>query len=167
MAEDTRPEMQPGSYFDYDQYHLDDEWHSQPAKMRESSLRMADANRDYEMAKADFRVVEAEIKQDIRHNPSRYRAEKLTEDSIKEIMVLQVRWQTANKKVIDAEHWLEVCKADVATLKDRRPALEKTTDLFMVGYFSKPRAGRGAGSQAAEENQSESAFGHRISRRNQ
>jgi hypothetical protein len=148
----------PDDWYEIDLYRLDEAWVSQVRLYHHFALKLADAQADWDRAKAATELAWAELAQDVRRNPTKYGAPKTTEDAVKEIVQMQREYQHAVAAEIDARHAVEVLRAAMGTLDNRKKGLEKAVDLFLSDYFAEPRKPAGAGREAAEKFEYKAAF---------
>lgn len=151
------------SYEDDDIFHLAEGnlaalWDEQPQLMLQWTRKLADAKEEYRRASANLELVEAELKLDIRMHAVKYGLEKVTEDGIKSKMIVNRQYQEALKEEIKAEHKMEVIKAKVTALHQRKAGLEAKVQLMTMGFHSKPKAPQEE-YDAMREAQREAAFG--------
>lgn len=129
-----------GSEFQIRNHHLDREWLSQPEFMHEYCVKLADAKKSLNDAKANLELVEAEQDREVRMHPSRFGIDKLSETRIKNAVVLTASYREANKDVIEAQHECDVLQAAVTALEHKKRALENLVHLHGMSYFSEPKA---------------------------
>jgi len=127
------------SDFDFDKHALDVEWHRQPKLYYKYATMAADTRKEWEEAKNNLKVVEAEVSLDVRKNPSVYGLEKITEGTISATVVIDDRVKEAQAAVIEARHEMDIVDAAVAAMDSRKKALEKEVDLWLANYFSEPK----------------------------
>ena len=137
-------------FFRIDQNRLDAEWLKQPQLYYEYAVILADAKEALGRARAKREVVVAEIDKDVRLRPEKYGVEKITEGVVEKTVILQERYQVANKGVIGAKHDVDIAQAAVDTLDHRKRALQDLVQLRMANYFSEPRM-KGGKEQMDEE----------------
>lgn len=127
-------------FFDLDKHQLDEEWINQPELYYVHSTNLTEAKRDYELSKSKLELVSAEIKMDIRKNPSNYGLDKVTEDAIKTALVLSNEYKEQDKATIESKYKVDSLQAIVDALDHRKKALENLVHLFGMNYFSTPKA---------------------------
>lgn len=138
-------------FFRPDEHRLDQEWLEQPRLFGKHALQLADARREHEETKAERDVIVAEIDMDIRRDPVKYDLPKVTEGSVEKLILLQPRYQKAQRKVIEAKHRVDVLQAVCDALEHRKKALENLVHLHGQDYFSTPTPPKGT-REAVEEN---------------
>ena len=142
--------------FTVDRDKLDEEWVNQPDLFHEFARQSADARLALEEKKQELDVVRAEIDKDIRERPGRYDADKVTENAIANIIILQPKFAKAQSAVNKARHTLDILQAAVSALEHRKKALEHLVFLHGQEYFSSPRA-RGVDSEKMRDAEKKSA----------
>ncbi len=130
------------NFTDLDEHSLEKEWIAQPKMFHFYARRLADARKEYEEAKINRDIVEAEIDKDIRLHPDRFMIPKITEEVVKKTTILQRGYKSAQEKVIQAKHRQDVLQASVDALEHRKKALENLVQLWSQDYFSEPRIPR-------------------------
>jgi hypothetical protein len=139
---------------------LDEEWVGQPALFYRYAARLANAKRMVDEMKAEMTVVEADLARKIRTDPGSYGVEKITESAVREALVLQPDYTTANEAVIEARHAAELYGAAVTALDHRKKALENLVYLHGQSYFATPQPREG--DQDAVERVKDRAFQRRV-----
>ena len=135
-----------------DELRLDKQWQEQPSLYHRYALELADAQREYQTARAAVDVAKAEVALDARRDPSRYGLEKTTEATIAEAVAVSEEVRAAVAHLIDARHDVDVLQAVVSGLDHRKKALENLVLLHLSDYWSTPRAPRGeAGAKVREQ----------------
>jgi hypothetical protein len=123
---------------------LDKEWCNQPRLRFRYGQELADARRGLATAKAELEVSEAELDLAVRSDPGKYGLEKVTEAAVKSTVPTLKQYQKAKRAVIDAQYAVDVLDAAVSSIDHRKKALEDLVQLFMMDYYSKPKAPEGA-----------------------
>lgn len=139
------------SYADIDVDRLDAEWLSQPKMFADAAQDLADAEYEYDLAKAELELVIAELDHDIRLFPEKYGVEKISEPAVKQATIRHKRHQEADRKLMEANYRLNLHKAEVNTLGQRKAALEDLVKLRLADYFSTPRTPKGVTSEVLNE----------------
>lgn len=152
---DDGPEPRP---FDLDLNRLDEEWVRQPRRYFVEAVKLADARRDLEMAKAAADVTAAEIDQDVRASPATFGLEKITEPAVERTVSLQKRMIEAKHRIISARHFVYVQQAMVDALDQKKHALQDAVKLQLANYFSAPRVDGDDGRRMGEA-KADAAFG--------
>lgn len=138
--------------FEIDKNRLDEEWVNQQRNYNKAAHDMADAREALERAKAseevtndELKFVEAEIELEIRKNPSKFDLEKVTEEAIKKTVIVQEKRTKALRETykarsarIKAQHFYDICQADVFTLNNKKSAIESLVALDGRNYYSRP-----------------------------
>lgn len=133
-----------GSFLDIDENELDAEWLGQPKLRFSYSLKLAEAQHAFDEAKANLKLVEAEVEMDARESPEDYNLTKVTDASVKAAVLTSDRYKKAQKGLNDAQYRVNILWAAVNSIDDRRKALEKLVDLWQGSYFGEPRASASA-----------------------
>ena len=129
---------------------LDEEWVAQSSLRFSYGADLADAKRTLQSAKAELDVTEAELKLAIRSDPAKFNLDKVTEDVVKSAVLLEPEYQKAKTHVIESQHDVDVLDAAVSAIDHRKKALEDLVDLFLAGYYAKPKASDGSREQMQE-----------------
>jgi len=122
-----------------DELNLDKECISLPTNILKYANRLADAKRDVDEAKNSLEVVKADLAKEIRDTPGKFGLEKVTEGSIKEIILTNPRCQKAAQALRDAEHHADLAGAVLSALNIKKSALSNLVELHGMGYFSNPK----------------------------
>ena len=125
--------------FGIDENALDLEWRKHPKLYYKYACMAADARKEWEEAKNNLKVVEAEVSLDVRKNPGAYGLDKVTEGTISATVTIDTRVIESQKTVTEARHEMDIMDAAVAAMDSRKKALEKSVDLHLANYFSEPR----------------------------
>src|SRR4051812_8934052 len=120
-----RSDQPPDSFFEIDLYNLDLECQKQPKIFYEHAITLADARQDYERAKSQRDVIEAELDRDMRLNPETYDLAKITEPALAKAILLEGRYQKANELVIISKHSMDIAQAAVDALDHKKYAIQK------------------------------------------
>lgn len=123
-----------------DRNRLDDEWCGQSSLYHQWATEAAEARKNFDGAKAQLELVDAELATAIRKDPKSYDLEKTTNDIVGAAIVQQQEHREAAQAVIDAKYEYDMAQVAVDTLDHRRSALSRLVDLFLADYYSKPRA---------------------------
>lgn len=127
----------------FDPNRLDVEWCGQPALRMYWGAKLAEAKADLAEAKANLDVVQAEIDRDIRSDPAKYNLDKITENSIRNVVVVQDRYRKALGALVDAQHSVDVLQSVVSAVDHRKSALEELVKLRLSDYYSECRVPEG------------------------
>jgi hypothetical protein len=128
------------SMFDLNADELDTAWLAQPKRMKRACRKVADADADYEAAKAELDLVKAELDLAIRKNPKKFGLEKLSEGAINSTILTQQVYSEAHSEMLKQKHRVAVMKSNVTALDHNRSALEGMVKLHGQSYFATPRA---------------------------
>ena len=118
---------------------LADEWKEQPTLFLRWASKVADAQSEYDEAKAALELERAEVDRDIRDDPKSFGLDKITETAIAGVIATQKSYQLSNKRVIQARHALDVAKAAVTAIEHRKKALEMLVELWIRDYYADPK----------------------------
>lgn len=121
-----------------DKNRLDEELVVQVKLYRKYALMLADAKNDYLVSKGQLELHQAELSKQIRMAPEKFGFEKLTEDTVKRIIVADATYQKLNDKLMRAEHREGVLSAIVRTLDTRKSTLESLVKLRLADYYAEP-----------------------------
>ena len=121
-----------------DLFRLDEEWIEQPELFHTYAQKLADANSEFDTAKAGLEVTKAELDREIRQNPDSFELSKLTEPLITSTVLIQPEYSKANRILIEARHTRDILQATVNALDHRKKALEKLVELHGRDYFAVP-----------------------------
>lgn len=145
-----------------DKHRLDEELQEQPKLCRIYSDHSADAQKDLDEAEARLEFVEADLDRDIRRFPERYGYEEKapTEPAIKKTIVLNKRYQEANKEVIQARYRVNQLKGVCNSIEHKKKSIESLVYLHSQGYWAEPRV-NGEGRKKVGEVTADRAFGKR------
>ena len=127
------------NFADIDRMRLDEEWYQHPKLYSKHVDLLAEAKMGLLEASARLEVIKSETALDIRRNPTKYDAPKITEAVVQEIIPTVTDVQAAHNVWMKRKHDVEVCQAAVKTLEERRRALENFVHLFKMDYFAEPR----------------------------
>lgn len=122
---------------------LPEEWIEQPSLFKRWARKAADAREERDRMKAGMELVEAQVANRIRRNPAKYGFAKVTEPTIKEIVIASSSFQKAQKLYLQAKSNADHTEVAVSALDHRKRALEKLVDLVLSDYYSVPRKPKG------------------------
>lgn len=144
-------------FLDIDPLNLVEELRVQPRLRLEWGEKLADARKDYELAKRRKDVVVAELDREVRSSPESFGLSKVTEGAVEKTVILQKRYQKADDDLIEARHYMDLVQAKLAAVDDRKKSLEGTVSLQIAGYYAEPRI-RGEAGERMRERKAEQAF---------
>jgi len=136
---DAKEEKKFESMIDIDKTRLDDECENQPRKVWVYGKEYAKAIRKLSEAKAEMKVVEADLDSMIREDPEDYGLTKTTEPGIKKAVLRSREYQEAQEKVHDCEYNVNMLEAANRTLDHRRSSLTMLNGQDERNYFSRPQ----------------------------
>ncbi len=131
--------------FSIDIRELDVEWLEQPKMVGECSKRLAVAKRYLEAARNALELCKARAARAIRQNPKKYELSKVTDETVKEAVIIQKSVWSATEEVTKWRYRVDVLTGALNALEHRKRALENLVDLHGRDYFSAPRARSEAG----------------------
>jgi len=146
-----------------DENRLDEEWVRQPRLFHRYSVELADARMEFDEAKADLEVIQADLDRDVRENPINYAIEKLSEKRIEAVVTAQEICVDSQKVMNEAKHKVAIFQAAVNALDQKRAALENLVKLRLADYYSEPKA-RDVPKEEVD-NMKAKARGRRVKRR--
>ena len=134
------PPEEEEDLFEIDLNHLEEEWQSHPVKYQKAAKKLEDARKDHERAKANLKVVDADLHLDVRLHPDKYGVKDLrvTEALADYVVELQNDHRKAVEEVLETRYLAELLEAYVTTLEHQKKALEKEAELWLGGYWSTP-----------------------------
>ena len=132
MAKDTE------GLFEIDPLKLDKQFAEQPKLMFEWGRKAAKARLDFQQAKSNLELVEAELDKKIRKNPANYGLDKVTEGAIRNTILTRPSYKKALAEMQEFKYEADVLDAGVAALDHRKRAIEGHIQLLGMDYFSKP-----------------------------
>jgi len=137
---------------------LDEEWILQPKMFHEWAVRLERANQKVERAKASLDIIRADLDNQIRQAPEKYKApERLTEAFISSTILRQNKYQEGARLLEKAIYKAGICKATVSALNQRKSALENLVVLWSRDYFASPKAKEGT-EQVVDKMRDKKAF---------
>lgn len=139
---------------DIDRNLLDKEWLDQPKHVYHYGILLADAWKALREAKAIADVKWAELKRlaaridlEIRKNPKNYGLDKITETVVANAVLVNpkyIRKQEAcfeaDRNIITANHDVDILKAAVEALQDKKASLENNVRLYNLMWSAEPKA---------------------------
>jgi chorismate mutase len=117
-----------------DQLNLDKEWLGQPNQRYYWGQELAKAHMELDKAKANLRVVEAEMDKAIRRDFKSYGLSKITEASVAHAVKTCDEYIEAERKMIDCKYEVGIVQAAIDGLEHRKRALTLLVDLFKLQY---------------------------------
>lgn len=128
-----------------DPHRLDDEWTSQPDKMKDAGDLLADANDRADRMKGKLEVTKAEVELRVRQKWNLFGFDKQpTEAAVAATVLTTKAYRIALSRYNKARHRAGLLKSLVAAVEQRKSALENLVKLFLADYYSDPKAPRGA-----------------------
>jgi len=121
-----------------DEMALDVEWLEQSALMRKYTRIEAEAKRDMNSAKEYQDFIKATLDRDIRKDPDKFGAIKVTEPVVTSTILLQLKYQAAAKATNDTRYAYDIASGVVKAFEQRKTALENLVKLLGQSYFAGP-----------------------------
>lgn len=119
-----------------DELKLERELKIQAPMVRTWSENLAEAQAKYDEAKATLEVSDAELSIAIRKDPEKFGIDKVTESTISALITTHPEHKINQKRLIQARYNLDLAKAAVNGLQDKKRALTLLTDLYVHNYYS-------------------------------
>lgn len=138
----NKEEKEFESLLEIDKTRLDDEAENQPFLVWEYGKMTAKALKALDEAKANLRVVEADVDIAVRENPSKFDLDsdkKPTETAIRGAVLRSEEYKEANQEFIDAQYAVNILEAANKSLDHRRTSLNMLDGQDSRNYFSKPK----------------------------
>jgi len=140
--------------------HLDAEWIQQASRYQFYAKREAIAMYERDQVADELSLCHAKLDASIRLNPEKFGIiTKPTEAAILNTIKQQPEYAKTNKAFMDLLLKTRIISAAVKSFEHKKKALEKLTDLYLSGYWAKPRVSSEAqeiyGKQAREEQESD------------
>lgn len=117
---------------------LDEEWINQPKKVEKYARRLTEAKFDLAEAKAQLDATAAELAFKIRSKPTRYGMDKVTDQKVKDAIILQDEYQEALRNYNGLRKTVDLLEGIMTALEHRKKALENLVYLHGQSYFSAP-----------------------------
>lgn len=133
-------------FLEIDPLALDTAWLKQPGKYASVARMLAEARAELDACKNAMTVVEAEVAQKVRTNPTRYNIDKVTEKAVSDAVLVHSRMKQAQKEFFEAKHEVDLLAGLLQALEHRKDALNAITKLWLAEYF-----GSGPGSVRASD----------------
>jgi len=125
-----------------DQSALDVEWLEQPRLMFKYGQYQAECKAMMDLRKEQMETQWAEVDGDIREDPGKYGITKITESAIKNAVLLDGDYQSAQEQYNEARYEYEMAKVAVVALDQKKTALENLVKLHGQMYFAGPSVPR-------------------------
>lgn len=124
-----------------DKNKLDEAWENQALLFCQWAEKVVEATFDRDRAKENLEIVKATLDKKIRMDSARTNT-KITEEAIKNSIILSQDYQEANQQVIESVKTLGIMYVAKDSFEHRKAALSKLTDLWLSQYWSEPREGQ-------------------------
>jgi hypothetical protein len=139
---DKKEEKEFDSIINIDKNRLDDECENQPYLMWMYGKELSKAIFVADEAKAEIKIVEAELDLSVRKKPGRFGLspdKKPSEEAIKKAIVRSERWKTAVHDYNEAVSVVNTLDAAVKSIDHRRTSLTMLDKQEERGYYSRPQ----------------------------
>ena len=133
-----------------DKFKLDEELVGQPMQVFLWARKTADAQLEFDEAKAELSLSYAELDKSIRDNPADYGIAKLTETIVEQTILALPEYVVGQKRVNKARHKVAYAEAAVNGLEHRKRSITLLVELWIKEYYSDTR-GRIQGSEEVSE----------------
>lgn len=121
-----------------DESQLDVEWLEQPGLTFKYSKMVANLESAMNASKEALDLVRAELDVSIRKKPAEYGLEKVTEEALRNTILLQEDFQEAQQELQDATYEYKIARAALDAITVRKSALENLVRLHGSNYFAGP-----------------------------
>jgi len=121
-----------------DKFELDEEWKKQPDLYFKWADLFAKASLLVDKIKDALEVRKAQIDKAVRANPKDFGIEKVTNEAINNIVILDDEYRKLSQELIQAKYEESVLGAVVKTMEHKKQALENIVKLFLNNYYAEP-----------------------------
>ncbi len=118
-----------------DNLRLEKEWTNHPEQFHKCARLAADAQFAYDCAKSKLVKVSADLNRQIREEFAEEKV-KATKDEVDSAVQIDPLYLSADQKVNETRHALELAKADVQSLEHKKRALTLLVELWVKEYYS-------------------------------
>ncbi len=122
-----------------DRHRLDDECVEQPRLYFHYAAELDNARHELDRAKAMLELVDAELDLAIRSDPESFGLTKITESSLRSMIVVQVKHVKAQEKILRAKDNVNILGTAVSALDQKKKSIEGLIQLQLANYFSSPK----------------------------
>lgn len=122
-----------------DKDNLDFECLDQPNRFMRWSVNMADAIKQRDWAKRQVQITRSEMSVDIRTNPNKYGLEKATEGSVAATLETLKEISDVENAYIESQRVANIYSSAKEAFEQRKKMLELLTQLYLSGYYSRPK----------------------------
>lgn len=131
----------PSEIANIDKHTLDDEFENHPRTMLVYATKLADANLKLRQAEAQYEETKAEVASAMRTNPTDYGLkDKPSEASIDRELPRDEEIKESHRLVLDCQHKVDLLKAAVNVLRDKKGCLEELAKLHTAAYYGEPKS---------------------------
>lgn len=129
---------QAGIKFGIDPLKLDEEWQTHSQMVYAAAKEVADCQQVLDNAKILAEREYAIAYLDVKRAPGNYGLDKVTEDGVRNTVLVQDNYNLYQQEVVKAKHELMMAEAAATALEHRKRALTKMVDLWLHEYYSDP-----------------------------
>lgn len=151
--------------FAVDKYALDREYVTQVDLRKEYCRKAAESNEEHRRSEGRLKVIEAEVKAEIRKDPASFGVDKATEDSIKSAMILDSRYQDALDEEITAEKEKNMHIGFLKVLDDRKSAIENLLKMVLGEFYAHPKMNNNQIQETVRRDEAYNAFSKKKSKK--
>jgi len=128
-----------------DRFNLDEDLEKQYNLYLSYSELSVKAIKNRDKIKQQMELVQAELDIEIRKNPTEFGLkDKPTESGIKSAIIASVKYEKAFDEYLNACEECNVYGGVLRALEHKKKALEKLSDLWIAGFYSKPNVNKEA-----------------------
>jgi len=117
---------------------LDAEATIQPELFFKYASMARDARENYDLAKMQLNIIEAELARKVREAPAAFGVAKVTEASIKEAVLVHPRYKAAYENMVQTRSEADLLNKAQETMDQRKRMLELLVQLHGREYFAGP-----------------------------
>lgn len=125
-----------GDLFTIDPLRLDEEYVNFSTKYARAAKAAANATDRFERAKAELKVVSAELDHAIRSDPEQFEVSKVTDKVVEMTILRRPRFIKAQERYLDAKHAMEIAETLVKTLDHHRFCIDGVWKLVSASYLN-------------------------------
>lgn len=126
-----------GKDLSIDKYTLDEEWVKQAHLYNEWSVLLAEAELERDKAGDNISLVKAELDLDVRSDPSKYGLAKTTEESVKSVVLTNVKYKNALDDYNQKKYNYRIIQSAIESLNHKKYALDNLVKLYLSEYYLK------------------------------
>ena len=121
---------------------LDVEWLEQPGLMMKYTELQAKARREVDRQKEALSVTRAVLDRKFRRSPENYKIDKVVNETVNSALITHPSYKKAMEDLIEAQYEYQMISGAVASVEQRKSALEGLGRLLAQNYFSGPSVPR-------------------------